>query len=61
MTHPIVPASLYQQAVFETIKAANKAAQSPDFGPDYRPADNIVPTVAPYIFNYGGNHSDFLI
>ena len=61
MAAPIVPSNLYQQAVFETMKAANKAAQQPSFGPDYNPAESMMPLTPPYIFDHNLNQDHFVI
>lgn len=61
MVAPIVPSSLYQQAIFDTMKAANKAAQQPSYGPDFDPREVIAPLVAPYIFDPNSGRDEFLI
>ena len=55
MAEPIVPSSLFQQAMFETYRAAARSAQQPAFGPDYSPVDNMAPTSAPYILYHLAN------
>ena len=58
MTEPIVPVSIFQQALFDTIRAANVSAQqqTEDLNqPIYYTKPTFGPVVAPYILNHLAN------
>jgi hypothetical protein len=59
MVAPIILSSEYQKALFDVIKAANRASQQPSYGPDFNPGSTIIPLAPPYIFDRYGE-SDFL-
>ena len=59
MAEPIVPAYLFQQALFETMKASAEAAQGNPYGPDYDPTKGTMPVIAPVVLNHLANGNNF--
>jgi hypothetical protein len=63
MAEPIVPASLFQQALFDTIRSANVAAQGYTADSWCRPISSgsqiVNPISAPYILNHLANGNNF--
>jgi hypothetical protein len=59
MAEPIIAPVLFQQALFDTMKASAEAAQGNSFGPDYDPTKGIMPVVAPVVLNRLANGNNF--
>jgi hypothetical protein len=59
MAEPIVPAYLFQQALFETMKASAEAAQGNQFGMYHDPTKGAMPTIAPVVLNRLANGNNF--